>query len=145
MFASIAHSPAPRNAAGAYRQVHVSTGVDVASPHQLVAMLYDGLISALAEARNAMQGGNVEGKGRAIGRAVRIVDEGLNAPLDMSAGGSLAFELRDLYRYMSHRLTLANVRNDDDAIAECIKLAEVLRDGWNAIAPQVELQALAAA
>jgi len=37
----------------AYRNVGVETGVGAATPHQLVAMLYDGLLDSLARARSA--------------------------------------------------------------------------------------------
>jgi flagellar protein FliS len=42
----------------------------------------------------------------AIGRAVRIVEEGLRAGLDLRAGGSLARDLHELYGYLTMRLTL---------------------------------------
>ena len=135
MFASAAYSAGPRAAAaGAYRQVHVTTGVDDASPHRLVGMLFDGLVAALAEARGAMRAGNLELKGRAIGRAVRIVDEGLSAPLNIEKGGTMATDLRDLYTYITLRLTHANLRNDEAALEECTRLIEPLRSAWAAIA-----------
>jgi len=112
MFASAAYSAGPRAAAGAYRQVHVTTGVDDASPHRLVGMLFDGLVAALAEARGAMRAGNLELKGRAIGRAVRIVDEGLSAPLNLEKGGTMATDLRDLY------ITCATTGLSEAALAE---------------------------
>jgi flagellar protein FliS len=52
-------------------------------------------------------------KGRAIGRAVRIVDEGLRAGLNLEAGGRLASDLHELYGYLNLRLTQANLRNDE--------------------------------
>jgi hypothetical protein len=39
----------------AYRSVGVETGVGAATPHQLVAMLYDGLLDSLARARGALR------------------------------------------------------------------------------------------
>ena len=68
----------------------MTTGVGTASPHQLVLMLFDGFDEALAQARGALRVGSIDAKGRAIGRATRIVDEGLRADLDLSAGGTLA-------------------------------------------------------
>lgn len=123
--------------AGAYRSVGVETGVGAASPHKLVAMLYDGLLDTLAEARGAMRAGQIQAKGNALTRAVRIVDEGLKAALS-PAGGELAGNLDALYGYISVRLTQANLRNDESAIDECVQLIEPLRDAWNSIRPQAD-------
>ena len=81
-----------RNAsqAHAYRRVGVETGVDAATPHQLVIMLFDGFIDAIAQARSALERRDIEAKCKAISRAARIVDEGLKAWLDFDAGGKLA-------------------------------------------------------
>lgn len=119
----------------AYRNIAAETGVADASPHRLVAMLFDGFMEAVAEARGAMKTQDVERKGRAIGRAVRIVEEGLRAALDLNAGGQLAADLNELYRYVGARLTQANLRNDLDALDECRRLIEPLRDAWTQIAP----------
>jgi flagellar protein FliS len=121
--------------AGAYRQVHVATGVDGASPHGLVSMLFDGLMAAIAEARGAIRAKNVAAKGKAISRAVRIVDEGLSAPLNLAEGGKLAADLRDLYTYVALRLTQANLKNDEAALDECVRLIEPLRSAWANIDP----------
>src|SRR4030095_14729222 len=122
--------------AGAYRTVGVETGVAAASPHQLVTMLFDGFNSAIAEARSALAQGRVEAKCNALGRALRIVDEGLKAPLD-AAGGGLNAQLSSLYGYVALRLTQANLNNDVAALDECVKLMEPVRTAWLAIAPAV--------
>ncbi|HEX3140621.1 MAG TPA: flagellar export chaperone FliS, partial [Rhizobacter sp.] len=97
MFASAAFSAPSKRQLGAYQQVQVTTGVDGASPHRLVEMLFEGLLDSFAQARGAIRQGNIEAKGEAIGRAVRIIDEGLRAGLNMEAGGALAADLSDLY------------------------------------------------
>jgi len=69
-------------------------------------------------------------RNRAIGRAGRIVDEGLKASLDMQGGGALAAELNELYAYVSLRLLHANLHNDADALDECRRLIRPLREAW---------------
>lgn len=135
MFApATASRAASRNAfASVYRQVGVETGVASASPHQLVLMLFDGFRDALAQAHGAMQSGQIDVKCRAIGRAARIVDEGLNAGLNLEAGGKLASDLRDVYAYVTLRLTQANLHNDPAALEECGRLMEPLRTAWAGI------------
>jgi flagellar protein FliS len=137
MFDTALSSPVSRRHAAAYRQVHVSTGVDFASPHGLITMLFDGLVGAIAEARGAIRNRNVPAKGRAIGRAVQILDEGLCGSLNLADGGSLAARLHALYSYVAVRLTHANLHNDDAALEECGRLIEPLRKAWTQIADRV--------
>ncbi|MEP6875172.1 MAG: flagellar export chaperone FliS [Burkholderiales bacterium] len=137
MFASATRSNLSQRQAGAYRQVHAATGVDNASPHGLIGMLFDGLAGALAEARGAMRSGNIPAKVNAIGRALRIVDEGLSAALNEQDGGTLASDLGALYSYITVRLTQANLNNDEAALEECVRLIEPLRSAWAGIADQV--------
>jgi flagellar protein FliS len=140
------HQPARRpTTLGLYRNVGATTGVEGASPHKLVGMLYEAVGDEIAMARGALQRRDVLEKGRAIGHAVRILEEGLIAPLDMEAGGALADNLRRLYQYMVFRLTMGNLHSDDAALAECAGLARSLSDSWEAIAAQVEQPARAAA
>ena len=89
----------------------------------------------LAQARGAMRCGETETKGRAIGRAVRIVEEGLRAGLNLNAGGRLASDLNQLYSYVGMRLTQANLRNDETLLDECLALMQPLQEAWTRIAP----------
>ena len=124
---------APHGAASAYRQVGVETGVAGASPHQLVLMLFDAFSDSVTQARGAMRSRQVEQKGRAIGRALRIVNEGLREGLNLRQGGSLAADLNDLYAYVTLRLMQANLANDEAALDECQRLMVPLREAWAAI------------
>ena len=140
MFATAAptHSPSAfNNVSNAYRQVGVQTGVDNASAHQLVLMLLDACQDSLAQARGAIAAGDVPAKGRAIGRAARIVEEGLKACLNHDAGGRLATDLNALYAYIGVRLTHANLSNDVATLEECGRLLEPVRAAWIAIGAQV--------
>jgi flagellar protein FliS len=130
---------------GLYRNVNATTAVEGASPHKLVDMLYEAVTGEIAAARGALQRRNVAEKGRAISHAVRILEEGLMAPLDLEAGGAIATNLRDIYQYMVYRLTMGNLHSDDAALAECASLVRTLSESWTAIAPQVDLPAQAAA
>ena len=120
-----------------YTRVGLETEVYDASPHRLIALLFDGLLAALAQAEGAMQAGQREIKGHALGRAVRIVDEGLSAPLNLEEGGALAADLRNLYTYIAMRLTQANLHNDEAALDECVRLIEPLRAAWTQIGDRV--------
>jgi flagellar secretion chaperone FliS len=123
--------------AGAYRRVGIETSVESASPHRLVALLFDGYMEAIAQARGAMKQGQIELKGKAIGRAARIVEEGLKSSLNLTEGGQLAQDLSALYDYLTMRLTQANIRNDEAILDECVRLVEPLRQAWQDIGDKV--------
>ena len=89
MYASTSpFSSSQRPMAGMYAQVGVETGVSAADPHKLVAMLFDGLLDAISQARGAMKDGRIEAKGKAISKAVRIIDEGLKGGLSVEGGST---------------------------------------------------------
>jgi len=134
-------NPRARQFAGAYHQVGVQTMVAGASPHGLVALLFDGFLAAVHRAKGALRSGDVAGKGQAISHAVRIIDEGLKAALDLKAGGKLAADLSDLYAYICMRLTQANLRSDEAALDECVALVMPLREAWQAIGERVNTPA----
>lgn len=135
---SAARTPSRAPRANLYSRVGVETGVADASPHKLVAMLFDGYFESIVRAQAALAAGDTERKGREIGRAVRIVEEGLKASLDMNGGGALAADLADLYAWVTLRLTQANLKNDATALEECRRLMQPLHEAWSAIAPQVD-------
>ena len=139
MFTSAQSSPFGRPAfAQAYARVGVETSVNSASAHQLIALLFNGFMDSLVLAKGAMRAKQIEAKGKAIGRAARIVEEGLKASLNMEDGGKLAGDLHALYAYVTVRLTMANLRNDEAALDECVRLIAPLRDAWLEIGPAVE-------
>jgi flagellar protein FliS len=144
MFSSTPQPGTRTPAANMYRSVHAVTALEGASPHKLVGMLYQAVAGEIAAARGAIERRDIAEKGRAIGHAVRIVEEGLLAPLDLTRGGPLAANLKDLYEYIVYRLTLGNLHSDDAALAECGSLVETLRGSWEAIASQVTPPAEAA-
>ena len=127
-------SPFSQRGSGAslYSRVGVETDVGNASPHRLVTLLFEGVFSSMNQARAAIQSGDIGLKARSLSRAVRILDEGLKAALDLEAG-PLASDLRDLYTWMGLRLTHANLHSDLKAIEECQRVLVPVRDAWISI------------
>ncbi|EMF9964067.1 TPA: flagellar export chaperone FliS [Pseudomonas aeruginosa] len=125
------------NAMAAMRQYqNVSTQAQTidASPHRLIQMLMEGGLTRMAQARGALERGEVALKGELIGKAIAIVG-GLREGLDFEAGGELAANLDRLYAYMSMRLTEANLKNDAGKLEEVSELLRNIKSGWDAIAP----------
>ncbi|CFR08054.1 flagellar export chaperone FliS [Yersinia kristensenii] len=127
-----------RSGSQAYAQVGLESGVMSASPHQLIVMLFDGAQSALVRARILMNQKDIPAKGAAISKAIDIINNGLNAGLDLEKGGEMAENLSALYDYMSRRLLHANLHNDEQAITEVLALLENIADAWRQIGPNYQ-------
>ncbi|TXH61622.1 MAG: flagellar export chaperone FliS [Burkholderiaceae bacterium] len=142
MFAATFAPPrALQSMASAYQQIGLETATANATPHKLIDLLFEGFADAVARARGAMAARQIEAKGRAIGHAARIVEEGLKAALNLKDGGKIAADLDALYAYIGVRLTHANLHNDLEALEECARLMEPVRNAWAEIGPQVTAKA----
>jgi flagellar protein FliS len=126
-----------QRAAAQYRSVRSHGLVADASPERLVQVMFEQILANLATAQgcmgrieNNMPLGEVVAKGKALGKAIRLIDH-LNATLDMERGREIAQNLRSLYEYMMARLTLANINNDAKIVAEAAALVQKIKTGWD--------------
>ena len=123
----------PKNAAHAYANVGLETGVVAANPHQLIVMLYEGAELAVRMAIRHMNEGDIAKKSAAISKASSIILEGLKAALNPQQGGEIAHRLETLYDYMNQRLMLAHVNNQAAPLEEVLGLLRELRGAWQQI------------
>jgi flagellar protein FliS len=119
-----------QDCARAYRANSVLT----ASPGQLVLMLYDGALNALAVARRAFDLpakdiGRFETINRQLAKARSIIAE-LQGRLDFQAGPEFAEIMHRLYDYYNRRLLEANMRKQVEPIIEVEHLLTQIRDTW---------------
>ena len=119
----------PRSAS-AYQRINVETSMHTIEQHQLVSLLLEGLLQAVATARGALARGDVPTKCSSITKAVRILEEGLMTSLDQEAGGDIAANLEAVYDYSVRRLIQANARNDDAMLQEVYRLIEPISQAW---------------
>ncbi|MDX1668383.1 MAG: flagellar export chaperone FliS [Limnobacter sp.] len=122
--------------AKAYAQVGLESGVNSASPHKLIVMLYDGAIESIRKAKMYTEAEDTVEKVKAIDKAMRIISDGLIVSLDVKSGGQLAEQLLSLYQFVIRELVLANAKNDPAKMDDCIRLLADLRSAWNDIGSQ---------
>ena len=134
------YTPVSTRSANTYKTVGLETSVAAANPHQLVSLLFEALLQALASAKGSIQSSDYPAKGRSISRAVRILEEGLKAGLDAERGGELASNLRNLYDFCILRITEANLKHDVIILDEVIRLIHPVSEGWNQIKGDVATQ-----
>jgi flagellar protein FliS len=119
--------------AAAYKRASIEASVDMADSHQLVNLLFEALVRAIGGAKLAMEAGDILAKCKHIDHAIRILEEGLRAPLDLEKGGEIAQNLNAVYEYCVRRLVLGNARNDIAALDEVSRLIEPIVNGWKQI------------
>jgi flagellar secretion chaperone FliS len=125
--------------AAQYRAVRSHGLVAEASPARLVQIMFEQILEHLATAQGCMARihdnlplTDVITKGKALGKAIRLIDQ-LNNTLDMERGQKIAANLRALYIYMLARLTFANATNDSKIVAEVASLIHKVKSGWDQI------------
>jgi flagellar protein FliS len=113
-----------------YESVGLETQVMSASPTQLITLLFDGALSAIARARLHLQHGNIAERGMAISKAIDIVDSGLKASVDMEAGGEVAKYLVASYELIIQNLMLANLNADEEKLTVAETMLKNLGSAW---------------
>ena len=108
-----------------------------ASPYRLVQMLFEGALERIAQAKGAMQQGQIERKGVLINKASSIIG-GLQGSLEEAGDGELTANLDNLYDYMIRRLSQANLKNDSSMLDEVSALLLEIKDAWDKIADKVQ-------
>lgn len=100
-----------------------------ADPVKLVCLLYNGALSAIETARQALTAGDIPGRSHAITKAQKIVNE-LALSLDHKKGGALSKELVELYDYVLRLLLEANMKQVEPPLAEAGSLLRTLLEAW---------------
>jgi flagellar protein FliS len=108
-----------------------------ADPLELVRLLYQAALGAVAEARRFLADGKIAERSREISRATATLIE-LTAALDRQRGGEIGSRLAALYEYMVHRLLDANMTQSDEPLAEVSSLLATLAEGWAGIRQPAE-------
>lgn len=116
-------------AVDSYAKVHRNANVEVASPHKLIDMLYEGALERIAQAKGAIQYQNIELRGKKINAAISIVG-GLRANLNHDEGGEISQNLEALYVYIQSILVKAHRNADVELLDEAHGLLANMRDAW---------------
>jgi len=117
-----------RNAHDTYLEERILS----ADPVELVHMLYQAAITAVADARRHLADQRILERARSISKACDILTE-LNTSLDFERGGEFSLRLSHLYGYMCRRLVEANLGQKDEPLAEIAGLLHTLMEGWEGV------------
>ena len=113
----------------AYSENYLKNQIESASKEQLLIMFYDGAISFVSRAENAIRDNNTEQKNYCINKASAIITE-LSVTLDHQIGGQIASDLEALYDFMNRELNKANIKNSLSSLETVKTLLTDLGETW---------------
>ncbi|HCJ79366.1 MAG TPA: flagellar export chaperone FliS [Desulfotomaculum sp.] len=102
--------------------------VTTAPPEKLVLMLYEEALNFIAQAKQALEAGNLAKTNYFLGCSQKILNE-LRASLNFEAG-EIAFNLERIYEYLNFRLMQANVKKDAKVLTEVVELLTEIKGAW---------------
>ena len=111
---------------------YIQSKTAIASPVDLIIMLYDGAINYLDKAATAVNMKKKQEKIIYIDKTVAIIGELLKS-LNYESGEEIATNLQDLYIYMLRELAIANLKNDAGKIKHVGSLLMELSSAWRQI------------
>lgn len=114
---------------GDYQQSDLAIQAAAANPHQLVLMLFNGLMDELVRAKSHLAARRFERKAQSINKCIDILNA-LTSSLDFDKGGELAVSLANLYDYCVYRLYDASNQLSAEAIDEVEVILGNLQQGW---------------
>lgn len=92
----------------AYQKTTVNAEISVADPYYVTKLLYQGLFERLAQAKGAIERGDLALKAKKLSTATAIL-ENLRSTLDFSQSKSIAQGLYDIYSYMIDQVAEASL------------------------------------
>lgn len=92
----------------AYQRTNVNAEISVADPYYVTKMLFQGAYERMAQAKGAIERGDLALKAKKLSSATAII-EYLRSTLDFSQSQSIAQSLYDLYSYIIDQLADASL------------------------------------
>lgn len=114
-------------------QKTLSEKINISRPETLVVMLYEGMITKIAQARERIELGQTVKSKECIIRAMKIADA-LMEHLNLEEGGEVAQQLEKLYYFIISELAQAN-RDLEPLIHldNARKVIDTLLAGWKSL------------
>ena len=116
----------------AYKKTTVNAEISVADPYYVTKLLYQGLFERLAQAKGAIERGDLALKAKKLSTATAIL-ENLRSTLDFSQSKSIAQGLYDIYSYMIDQVAEASLNLMTQPIDNAIRALMPIKKAWDSI------------
>lgn len=116
----------------AYQKTTVNAEISVADPYYVTKLLYQGLFERLAQAKGAIERGDLALKAKKLSTATAIL-ENLRSTLDFSHSKSIAQGLYDIYSYMIDQVAEASLNLMTQPIDNAIRALMPIKKAWDSI------------
>lgn len=116
----------------AYQKTTVNAEISVADPYYVTKLLYQGLFERLAQAKGAIERGDLALKSKKLSTATAIL-ENLRSTLDFSQSKSIAQGLYDIYSYMIDQVAEASLNLMTQPIDNAIRALMPIKKAWDSI------------
>lgn len=121
----------------AYKATSIAADLAVADPHRVIQLMMQGFLERLAQAKGAIERGEMEAKSVAVSKAQGLL-HGLQDALDMNQG-KIAEDLFNLYAYMDERIWDASLTREVTPLDEVMALMVTIKSAWDQL-PEAEKQ-----
>lgn len=112
-----------------YQSVNIKSTLSAADPHQVITMMYNGLLESLAQAKGAIDRKDLASKSKLMTKSTSIL-QALQNSLDSDSQPEISKNFTELYGYCIDRINDANLSLDVAIIDEVIHFLTPLRDAW---------------
>ena len=116
----------------AYQKTTVNAELSVADPYYVTKLLYQRLFERLAQAKGAIERGDLALKAKKLSTATAIL-ENLRSTLDFSQSKSIAQGLYDIYSYMIDQVAEASLNLMTQPIDNAIRALMPIKKAWDSI------------
>ena len=124
----------------AYQKTNVNAELSVADPYYVTKLLYQGLFERIAQAKGAIERGDLALKARKLSSATAIL-ENLRSTLDFSHSQSIAQSLFDIYSYMIDQIAEASIQIKTDPLDNALRAFMPIKKAWDAIPIEAQREA----
>ncbi len=115
-----------------YQSVDLSSRIEGADPHALVAILFEELVKALDAMAAAARARDFSQRGSRQARALSIL-HGLEGSLDFEQGGEIAQSLSAIYREARRLVLEAGRSNDTAPLLRAREMLGEIAEAWSAL------------
>jgi flagellar protein FliS len=113
----------------AYKSVNIASTLTAAEPHQIISMMYNGLLESLAQAKGAIGRKDLEQKSQLLTKAINIL-QALTTSLDSESQPEISKNFSELYSFCITKINDASLSLDVSTIDQVINFLAPLRDAW---------------